>query len=64
MSMVRFATLCDVPGCGARSPEYAGWAYCRECLEDVCDAHIVPGSRDDESGRALCLKCERENERV
>lgn len=50
-----FAMLCDQ--CGNRSEEYTGWWSCRECMDDVCIDCIVPNSNDDETGRALCLKC-------
>lgn len=58
MSTVRFATVCDAKDCGARSKEYSRHAVCRECLDDFCESHIVPGTLDEESGKALCLGCE------
>lgn len=56
MSMVRFAMLCDK--CGKRSDEYSVWDTCFECMEDVCDDCLVPGSRtEDERGECLCKRC-------
>jgi hypothetical protein len=61
MSTVRYAMLCE--DCGARSPEYYAWWSCRECMNDVCDACIVPGTQDSETGRAFCKACKAEAER-
>jgi hypothetical protein len=51
MAMVRFAQTCDVPTptgvCGQRSEEYTTWATCRECGNDVCEAHEAPDSRQE-----------------
>jgi hypothetical protein len=58
MSIVRFAMICD--HCGTRSPEYTPWLTCRECGDEVCNACIVPGSADDESGKATCLRCDED----
>lgn len=44
MTTVPFATRCDVPKCGERSPEYTTWPTCRDCHADTCPAHTVPGS--------------------
>lgn len=60
MSLVRFASLCDV--CDSRSPEYQGWLMCRECLLDICPDCMEPGSDDGESGRCLCRRCAVERE--
>ena len=43
--------------CGKRSEAYTSWWTCRECYEMVCDDHMVDGSEDEETGRALCLEC-------
>lgn len=60
MSTVRFADLCDFPSCRTRSDEYSRHAVCRECLRDICEAHVAPGSLQDDTGRALCLGCAAE----
>lgn len=60
--LVRFATLCD--HCGKRSAEYAHFAVCRECLEDICPDCDVPSERsEDETNKTLCRKCAAEEER-
>jgi len=57
MALVKFATICDVPDCGSRSPEYQAWPCCSECLRDLCPDHQVPGSFDEESRIAVCHDC-------
>lgn len=58
--MVRFATTCDVNGCGCRSEEFSSWPRCRECSRHVCPKHQVPGSdTQDERNEALCASCYR-----
>jgi hypothetical protein len=47
--------ICD--HCGRRSPQCGHWYTCRECLENVCYKCALPMTREDETGRALCLKC-------
>lgn len=44
MTSVKYADICDAPGCGKRSEEYAGWPTCRACMLDFCPDHTVPGS--------------------
>lgn len=44
MTLVKFAAICDAPGCDARSEEYRGWPSCRACLLDTCPDHAVEGS--------------------
>lgn len=62
--IVRFATICDYPGCTARSPEYTRWASCDTCGSDTCPAHEVPGTHDDGDGqpRCTCRQCEEIDE--
>jgi hypothetical protein len=55
MSDIKFATTCD--RCPKISEEYTRWPVCRECGDDVCNTCIVAGSLDDESGRAICIRC-------
>jgi hypothetical protein len=56
VSIVRFATLCDL--CKARSEEYTSWPTCQECERYVCKACQVPGSdTEDERNQALCKEC-------
>ena len=55
MSKVRFAVICAI--CGKRSEPWTEWKTCRECNETICDEHIVPGSEDEETGRAICTDC-------
>jgi len=44
---------CDT--CGV--PAYTAHSVCRECGGHFCQAHILPGSLHEETGRALCLTC-------
>ena len=69
--IVAFASLCDYPGCGRRSPEYDAWPACRGCDGHICPDHEAPGSvreherdvsRDDATyaehwETVLCLDC-------
>jgi hypothetical protein len=55
MSMVRFATLCDV--CEARSEEYTAFPWCRECGDDVCPEHRVSGTLHPEKNSCYCCGC-------
>ena len=59
MTLVRFASICDIPGCGARSEEYSSWPVCGECNRDICPVHQVPGTLEQDEGvnRALCHDC-------
>jgi hypothetical protein len=57
MSLTRFASICDVPGCGKRSAEYTAWPHCIACGRDLCPVHRSVGSYDEETGTALCLDC-------
>ena len=61
MATVPFTTVCDVPGCGERAMEYSSWPTCRECQEDICLAHAVPGSVTDADldspPKCLCQRC-------
>ena len=58
MSMVRFATTCDV--CRERSEEYAKWPSCVECGDDVCPKHMEEESLDEETNECLCIACAEE----
>lgn len=63
MSIVRFATICDAPGCKMRSPEYTRWPDCRECLSHTCPNHMAAGSlRQNDYGveNCLCMDCAAE----
>ena len=40
MSLMRFATICDYPGCAERSDEYTSFPHCLECMKDFCKKHI------------------------
>lgn len=64
MSFVRFASICDKDGCGARSEEYSAWPNCRngDCQQHTCPAHMVPGSvrSDVDVYDCLCLDCQAE----
>ncbi len=60
MSMVRFATNCDV--CGSRSEEYGSWPICRECGCHICPKCEVSGCHDDEGGSTWCKTCAGEDE--
>jgi len=55
MAAENATVICD--RCGTRSPEYTPWWSCVECMEDVCDECVLPGSGDDETGRAVCRRC-------
>ena len=33
--------------------------HCTSCSEYVCDDCVVPDSRDDETGRCLCVACKK-----
>jgi len=57
MSIVRFASICDIPDCGARSAEYSAFYRCSECSCDLCPEHQVEGTVDEETGTALCHDC-------
>jgi hypothetical protein len=61
MAIVRFASLCDYAGCGKRAEEYTAWPTCRECLDDFCPDHYVPGSKTDPDldapEKCLCRAC-------
>ena len=57
MSIVRFANICDVPGCGNRSEEYTAYPECKECGRDICPKHQVKESLDEERNSALCHGC-------
>lgn len=63
MGLVRFATLCDLDGCGRRSEEYTEWPACRTCDRYCCHEHSAAGSRrerDTETGpvvTCLCIWC-------
>ena len=52
MSMVRFASICDI--CGKRGEEYFAFPYCRECGRDLCPEHRNPDYGDGENNRGLC----------
>lgn len=41
MSVVRFASTCDHPGCGVRSEEYTEWPECRDCGNHCCPQHAT-----------------------
>lgn len=60
MSKVKYATICDMPGCGVRSFEYETFPSCEECQRDLCPAHQFPGSLDLERLSAICHDCARE----
>jgi len=62
MSMVRFATKCDFPGCAARSEEYTHFPHCSECGNDVCSRHRVEETVDPETNRCLCNECRDERD--
>lgn len=56
MTMVKFASLCDVQGldviCRKRSEEYEEWPRCRVCGGHVCPVHTREGSLvEDDSDR-------------
>ena len=57
MSIVRFASLCDI--CGQRSAEYEVWPTCRQCGQDVCPVCTSPGSFEDcdDHWTAICVEC-------
>lgn len=61
MSIVRFATTCDIRDCGTRSEEYQMWPVCRECQQDVCPTHMAPDSFHDGDGETrssvVCVEC-------
>lgn len=57
MATVRFASICDVPDCGARSDEYSVWPVCSECGRDICMTHQVVNTLDEEQNKALCHDC-------
>lgn len=57
MSLVKFASICDWPGCGSRSEEYVAYPSCKECQRDLCPRHQVKDSLDEERNNALCLAC-------
>lgn len=75
MSMVKFATLCDVSQpcpdgwrdgmtCGKRSEEYESWPRCRVCGAHCCPDHSKPGTKIDadldQPETVVCLGCEEE----
>lgn len=66
MAMVKFATVCDKPNCKNRSEEYTGYPTCRDCQEEVCPAHMVPGSLNSFDGTngytCLCVECGKAEE--
>lgn len=55
MSIVRFATLCDI--CQKRSEEYSRWYTCRDCGSEVCNEHLLVGTEDSETGTGICVRC-------
>lgn len=58
MSLVKYATLCDVGGCNKRSVELLAWPACAECLEHICDDHMAEGTAtEDERNECLCIPC-------
>jgi hypothetical protein len=69
MSMVRFATVCDKPGCTARSEEYTAWPSCEDCGDETCAAHMAritveaDGAIDKpQPEMCLCLPCSIDRE--
>lgn len=60
MSIVRFASICDL--CGSRSAEYSAFPSCGECAADICPKCTVTATLDEESGKALCINCDEEPE--
>lgn len=65
MTTVKFADLCDHPGCSKRSAEYAHWPVCRWCLHSVCPEHRVPGSvhgEDTITTWCVCVACQEKEE--
>jgi hypothetical protein len=59
MSMVRFATTCDV--CGVSSSEYSSWPMCVVCGKDVCDSCRRVESDDNERNSTVCQACYAED---
>lgn len=59
MTMVRFATACNL--CGKRSEEYTAWPTCRDCDAHVCPDCAAPDSPvtgDGERQDAVtCVPC-------
>ena len=55
MSLVRFATVCDV--CHKRGEEYAAFPWCRECGRDVCADCRSTDWDDPENGTGICKEC-------
>jgi len=60
MSYIRFASVCDVPGCHQQSAEYEDYPTCMECSRQVCPKHQSPGTNDPESNTVLCTDCAAE----
>jgi hypothetical protein len=57
MSMVRFATVCDGPGCGERSAEYQAFPSCKVCGGDFCPECAEGDFYDEERNQTLCKVC-------
>ena len=57
--MVRFATICDYPGCAERSEEYSAFPHCLECMKDFCYNHIEITREADLNTHEVgyCLNC-------
>lgn len=59
MGIVMFHHICDA--CGKHGEEYTAMAHCSECMDDVCENCLVPGSWNHETGRAMCKSCDDES---
>ena len=50
-----------VTGCGRRSDEYTAWPSCSNCMGDICDQCMAPGTLDtgdgDRGDRCYCKPC-------
>lgn len=59
MTMVRFATTCDL--CGKRSAEYTAWPSCENCIRDTCPECRLPDlvreADADQQEISMCLEC-------
>ena len=57
----KFATVCDVSGCGTRSDEYTSFPACLDCGEDICPTHTQPGTLHEGDGdqrdTVQCVEC-------
>jgi hypothetical protein len=65
MALVKFASICDVKPCAARSAEYTEWPTCRECMQHACPAHTAANTLIENDGQrtVICSECQSEQQR-